>query len=179
MELNNQKILIFVANEFEDMELLYPKFRMLEAGAKVVVAGEKAKETYKGKHGNPCQSDISFDNVNVNEFDALIIPGGYAPDKIRDIPKVQEIVQKFNKDEKLIAFICHAGWIPVSAKVIKGIKCTSYHTLKDDMKNAGANWVDEPVVIDKNFISSRFPDDLPKFCSAIIQHLQKHTLAAH
>lgn len=175
MNLKNLKILLFVADEYEEMELHYPKYRMLEEGAKVVIAGPKSKETYKGKHGFPCQSDVSLDEVNTFDFDALIIPGGYAPDKLRKIPRVLEITHKFHEEEKLIAFICHAGWIPISAKIIKGIKCTSYIAIKDDMINAGAKWVDEPVVADKHFISSRTPDDLPKFCPAIIQYLSKES----
>lgn len=175
MSLNNMKILIFVADEYEEMELYYPKYRLIEEGAKVTVAGLKGKETYKGKHGLPAQSDISIEEVNVNDFQALIIPGGFAPDKLRSNQKVQEITQQFNKQNKLIAFICHAGWIPISAKVIKDIKCTSVGSLKDDLINAGAKWVDEPVVIDKNFISSRRPDDLPLFGQAIVNYLNNAT----
>ncbi len=174
--MKNQKILMFVAEEYEDLELQYPKYRMQEEGFQVVVAGAHAKETYKGHKGYPCQSDISFDDVKVQDFDALIIPGGYAPDKLRKLPKVLEIVKQFNEKGKLIAFICHAGWIPISAKIIKGVKCTSVVNIKDDMINAGAHWVDEPVVIDKNFVSSRFPADLPKFCPAIIEQLS-HALS--
>ena len=175
MSLKNLKILMFVAEQYEDLELQYPKYRLLEAGAKVTVAGPKANETYKGKHGYPCLSDMAFDKVNVNDFQALVIPGGYAPDKLRTLPKVQEITQKFYQQKKLIAFICHAGWIPISAKIIQGIKCTSYQTIKDDIINAGGKWMDAPVVIDKNFISSRFPDDLPQFCTAIIEYLESST----
>lgn len=165
------KILMFVAEEYEDLELQYPRIRMQEEGYQVVVAGQKAKETYKGHKGYPCQADIAFDDVKVNDYGGLIIPGGYAPDKLRKIPKVLEIIRQFNEQGKLIAFICHAGWLPISAKVIKGVKCTSVVNIKDDLINAGANWVDEPVVIDRNFVSSRFPDDLPKFCPAIIDQL--------
>ena len=107
-----KKILNFVANNFEDLELLYPKYRMQEAGAKVVVAGAKAKEEYKSKHGYPCKSDIAFSKVNVKDYDALIIPGGYAPDALTIIPWVLEITRIFHKDGKLVAFICHAGWVP-------------------------------------------------------------------
>lgn len=172
---SQKKILLFIAEEYEDLELLYPRYRMMEEGFHVSVAGAKEKETYKGKKGYPWKSDLSFDSVNVRDFDALIIPGGYAPDKLRKIPKVLEIIRQFNEEKKLIAFICHAGWLPVSAKIIKGIKCTSYIAIKDDMVNAGANWVDEAVVVDHHFISSRDPEDLPKFCPAIIQYLQQHS----
>lgn len=165
---------MFIANEYEDMELLYPKFRLMEEGAKIIVAGEKAKETYQGKKGYPTQSDVSFETVNSDDFHALIIPGGYAPDKLRKVPKVLEIVKRFHEQQKLIAFICHAGWIPISANVLKGVRCTSYISIKDDMVNAGANWVDEAVVKDRHFISSRNPDDLTQFCPAIIEYLAKN-----
>ena len=169
-----KKVLIFLADEYEDLELQYPKFRLMEAGMKVSLAAEKRDHIYKAKHGYPAQADLTFDEVNVDEYDALIIPGGYAPDKLRKIPKVLEITKKFDEQKKLIAFICHAGWVPISAKVIKGVKCTSTKTIKDDMVNAGAVWVDEAVVTDRHFITSRSPDDLIKFCPAIIEYLNKH-----
>lgn len=167
------QILIFVEDLYEDMELQYPKFRMIEAGFKVTIAGAKEKETYKGKHGVPCKADISFDKVNVSDYQALIIPGGYAPDKLRVIPKVLEITKKFHAAEKLIAFICHAGWVPISAGIMKGVKATSYKAIKDDMINAGCQWEDKAVVIDRHFISSRSPDDLPQFCPSIIDYLNR------
>lgn len=173
MALQNQKILIFVADDYEDLELQYPKYRLLEAGAKVVVVGEKKGETYKGKHGYPCKSDAAFDEINVSDYKGLVIPGGYAPDKLRRYPKVLEITQQFHKQEKMIAFICHAGWVPISAQIIKGVRCTSFMAIKDDMVNAGAKWVDEAVVIDKHFISSRTPADLPVFGPALVNFLGK------
>ena len=171
MKLQGKKVLIFVANEYEDLKLHYPRLRLKEAGAQVTIAGEKAQETYKSKHEYPCKADVSFDQVNVSDFDALVIPGGFAPDTLRKIPKVLEIVKKFNESKKLIAFICHAGWVPASAQVLKGIRCTSYGTMKDDIINAGGKWEDSPVVVDQHFISSRNPDDLPAFCPAIIEFL--------
>jgi len=169
---SKSKILMFVASEYEDLELQYPRIRLQESGAEVVVAGEKKDEIYKGKHGYPCKACISFDEVQVKDYSALVIPGGYAPDKLRTLPKVLEITREFNQEKKLIAFICHAGWIPISAQIIKGIKSTSYKAIRDDMINAGANWVDEAVVVDQNFISSRSPEDLPMFCPAIIKYLK-------
>lgn len=172
-QLKSMKILMFVAADYEDLELQYPKYRLMEAGAKVVIAGSKVNETYKGKHGYPCVADISFDDVKVSDYQGLIIPGGYAPDKLRRLPKVLEIVKQFDKEGKLIAFICHAGWVPISAKVIKGVKCTSFFAIKDDMVNAGAKWVDKAVVVDKHFITSRTPEDLIYFCPAIIDYLTR------
>ena len=173
MELEGTKILILVQNEHEDSELQYPKFRLQEAGAKIVLAGPKAGEIYHGKHGVPCKTDISFQDVKVEDFDGIVIPGGYAPDKLRVDKKVLEIVKKFHEKGKLIAFICHAGWVPISAGILDGVKATSVANIKDDMVNAGVNFVDEAVVQDRHFISSRTPDDLTKFCPAIINYLQK------
>lgn len=173
MNANAQKILILAADDYEDLELQYPRLRMLEAEKEVHVAGEKKGNIYKSKHGYPCKADLSFDEVSVDDYDAIIIPGGYAPDKLRAIPKVLEIVRQFNQQKKLIAYVCHAGWVPASANVLKGVQCTSYFTIKDDVINAGGKWVDKAVVVDKNFISSRNPDDLPKFCSAILDYLSK------
>lgn len=171
--LENLKILMYIENQFEDIELLYPRYRMIEEGAKVVIAGPKAKEIYQSKHGYPCQAEIAFQDVKQSEFAALFIPGGYAPDKIRRYPTALEVVQQFHQEEKPIAFICHAGWVPISAKVLKGVKCTSFFGIKDDLINAGAHWVDEPVVVDRHFISSRNPDDLPYFCLAVIEAIKK------
>lgn len=166
-----KKVLIFVDEIYEELELHYPRLRLLEAGHQVVIAGESKDTVYKGKYGYPCKPNITFDEVDVEGFNGLVIPGGYAPDKLRKIPKVLEITKLFHDKNKLIAFICHGGWIPVSADVIEGVKCTSYVAIKDDMINAGASWVDESVVVDQNFVSSRFPDDLPNFCKAILKSL--------
>ena len=173
MILKNKKVLILVADDYEDLELQYPKLRMKEAGACVFVAGKEKDKIYKGKHTYPCKADVSFKEIKVDEYDALIIPGGYAPDHLRVIPEVLKLTQEFDQKGKLIAFICHAGWVPISAKILKGIKATSYEAIKDDMINAGVEWIDEAVVIDKHFISSRFPPDLPKFCEAIVAYLSK------
>jgi protease I len=171
---NNRKILMFVHSLYEDMELQYPRYRLMEAGMQVTVAGPEKQKTYEGKHGYPCVADESISKITASQFDALVIPGGYAPDKLRIIPEVLQITKEMNQAGKLIAFICHAGWVPISAGVLKGVKCTSYKAIKDDIVNAGANWVDEKVVVDKNFISSRFPDDLPYFCPAILDYLGAH-----
>lgn len=172
MSLKGKKVLIFTAELYEDLELQYPKYRLKEEKAEVFIAGGKKDEIYKGKNGYPCKADISFDEIKVSEFDGLIIPGGYAPDKLRIIPKVIEITKEFHAQKKLIAFICHAGWVPISAHILKSVRCTSYKAIKDDMVNAGAIWVDEAVVVDQNFISSRHPEDLPFFCPSIINYLR-------
>ncbi len=169
-----QKILIFAADDYEDLELHYPKIRCEEAGFDVVIAGEKKDYEYKSKHGYPCKTDISFSDVSVKDYIALIIPGGFAPDTLRTIPEVLKITRHFHEEEKLIAFICHGAWIPVSAGILDDIKCTSYFSIRDDVKNAGGIWSDEPVVKDRHFISSRKPEDLARFCSAIIEVIAKN-----
>jgi protease I len=168
-QLEGLKVLIFVENKFEDSELFYPRYRMIEEGAQVVIAGPKAKENSLSKYNYPCQADIAFQEAKESDFHALFIPGGYAPDKLRQYQPVLELIRQFNQKGKPIAFICHAGWVPASAKVLKGVKCTSCPSIQDDLTNAGAHWVDEPVVVDRHFISSRKPDDLPYFCPAAIE----------
>jgi protease I len=172
MTLAGKTILMFVDHVYEDLELLYPKYRLIEEGAKVIVAGPKAGEVYKGKHGYPCKSDVAISDMNEKDFTGLVIPGGFAPDQLRRDPKVLELTRQFHQSNKLVAHICHAGWIPISAKIVKGFKCTSTPGIKDDLINAGATWVDEAVVVDRNQITSRRPDDLPFFCQAIISFLK-------
>lgn len=170
-KLTGKKILMFVDDIYEDLELWYPKIRLTEEGAEVIVAGSYKMKVYSGKHGYPCKSDASFDEIDTNEFDALVIPGGFAPDKLRREKKVLDITRDIFNTGKLVAHICHAGWIPISAGIMKGFKCTSTPGIKDDLINAGAEWVNEAVVVDRNMISSRSPADLPEFCRAIIKLL--------
>ncbi|GMU86627.1 MAG: glutamine amidotransferase [Ignavibacteriales bacterium] len=171
--ISEMKILMFVDDVYEDLELWYPKLRLQEAGARVVVAGPEAWKIYHGKHSYPCKSDSAISGLNSADFDALVLPGGFAPDKLRRDPKVLELTREMFEQGKLVAHICHAGWIPVSAKIMKGFRCTSTPGIKDDLINAGAEWIDAPVVVDRNMISSRRPDDLPEFCKAIIHYLTK------
>ncbi len=166
-----KSFLVLVHDLYEDLELWYPKIRLDEAGFKTVIAGPVAKQTYQGKHGYPCQSDISFDDINPDQFVGLLIPGGFAPDKLRRSPKVLHTVQKMHQANKPIAFICHAGWVPISAKILKGRHVTGFVAIKDDLENAGAQFSDQAVVIDGNLISSRTPQDLAEFAKAILKVL--------
>lgn len=170
-KLDGKKILIFAAEEYEDLELHYPRIRLIEEGADITIAGKEKDKEFKGKNGVPVKTDVSFDDVSVADFDALVIPGGYAPDKIRRIKKAIDLTKQFYDEKKLVAFICHAGWVPTSAGILNGKKVTSFFSIKDDLVNAGANWVDEPVVTDGNLVTSRNPDDLPDFCKEIINYL--------
>jgi protease I len=167
----NKKILILVADMYEDMELWYPKIRMKEAGFETVVAG-KEKKTYTGKKGYPVNADITLDEVNPTDYAAVIIPGGYAPDIMRRYDKLLSIVKNMFQQGKPVAAICHAAWVPISAGIVKGKKMTCFMSIKDDLMNAGAEYLDKEVVVDGNLISSRFPDDLPAFCQAILAALK-------
>ena len=163
---------MFVEDTYEDLELWYPRLRLVEEGAEVVVSAPEADKNYTSKHGYPCRADASFSDVQVEMFDGLIIPGGFAPDKLRRYNRVLELTRHFAESGKLLAHICHAAWVPISAGVVKGYRCTSTPAIKDDLINAGADWVDEAVVVDRNMISSRRPADLPYFCQSIIQFLK-------
>jgi len=170
---NHVRVLMFVDDIYEDLELWYPKLRLLEAGAHVTLAGPKGGVTYKGKHGYPAKSDAALAEMEAPDFTGLVIPGGFMPDKLRRDEKVLRLVRDFAAAGKLVAAICHAGWIPISAGVYRGVRVTGSRGIKDDLVNSGAVWEDEPVVVDRNFISSRMPDDLPEFCRAIVQFLAR------
>lgn len=167
--LEGKRFLIFVHDTYEDLELWYPKLRLIEAGGTVVVAGPEAERQYLSKHGYPCKSDATIELMEANDFDGVIIPGGFAPDKLRRIEKVKELTRDIHNMGKLVAHICHGGWVPISAGIMKGYRCTSTPAIKDDLINAGAIWIDEPIVIDRNMVTSRRPDDLPQFCKGILE----------
>ena len=172
-QLNDKRILILVENLYEDLELWYPRYRLMEEGIDVVIAGPEARRTYESKHGYPCRADVSFEDIKATQFDGIIIPGGFAPDRLRRYDKVKQLTRDLFNNHKLVAHICHGGWVPISAGIVKGCKCTSTPAIRDDLINAGATWVDEPLVIDRNMVSSRRPDDLPYFCKGIFQVLSE------
>lgn len=167
--LNGQRILIFVGNDYEDMELQYPKYRLVEAGAQVVVAGLESGVVYKGKYGYPQTSQARILDLDAADFDGLVIPGGWMPDKLRRYDEVKRITRQIHEAGKCVASICHGPWIDISAGIVKGATYTSTPGLTDDLRNAGANWVDQPVAIDGNHVTSRRPDDLPDFCNGILE----------
>ena len=169
--LAGKRILSFVGDIYEDLELWYPKLRLIEAGAVVTVAGEKSGVKYEGKNGYPCVADAAIVEMRARDFDGLVVPGGFMPDKLRRDADVLQLVRDFDAAGKLIAAICHGGWIPISAGVYRGVRVTGSLGIKDDLVNAGAVWEDAPVVIDRHFVSSRKPDDLPDFCRGILQVL--------
>ena len=171
MNLKGKNVAILIEDMFNIYEFWIPYYRLLEAEAKVTVVGTGRKKTFTGKPATDIQADVSADNVMAADFDGIIIPGGYAPDMMRRSPAMVKLVGDAVRADKVVAAICHAGWMLCSAGVLKGRKATSFFAIKDDMINAGAQWVDEPVVIDGKLITSRTPDDLPLFMPAIIRAL--------
>ncbi len=173
--LHNRRVISFVGDIYEDLELWYPKLRLIEAGAEFVTAGEKAGETYAGKNGYPCVSDVKIQDVNPENFDAILLPGGFMPDRLRRREDVKELIRHFDKSRKCIAAICHGGWLAISAGVYRGVRVTGSLGIKDDLENAGAIWEDAPVVVDQHHVSSRKPDDLPWFAAAMIDVIAKQS----
>lgn len=171
MTLKGRRVLLFAGPLYEDLELWYPKIRLEEEGAETTVAG-LGEKTYQGKRGYPVTVDTSVDQVDAASFDALVIPGGFAPDQLRRSARVLGLTRDIHGAGKPVAFICHAGWVPISARILAGRRATSVRAIKDDMENAGVVWEDSPVVVDGNLISSRTPADLPQFCKALIAALQ-------
>jgi len=172
MELQGKRVALLVEADYQDMEVWYPKLRLTEAGAQVVTIGTVTGPHYKGKYGYPITADKTVSEVNADDFDAIVIPGGWAPDKLRQYSDVIDLVRKINAAGKPVAAICHAGSVLVSADIVRDKTLTSFVAVKDDLIHAGANWVDREVVVDGNLITSRKPDDLPAFCRELIRMLR-------
>jgi protease I len=172
MELSGRRLAVLAEDIYEDLELLYPLFRMREAGAEVVVVAPQAK-TYTSKHGYPVTADRASTEIRADEIDGLIIPGGFAPDKMRRDPNLVRLVREAFDQGKVVAAICHAGWMLAEADICRGRTLTSVGAIKTDLINAGATWVDREVVQDGNLITSRTPPDLPAFCRTLIAALRQ------
>jgi protease I len=166
--LSDARVLILAADDFEDMELLYPVYRLREEHVDVTVASLGGTSVTGKKGHGPVAVDASIAEVEADGYDALVIPGGYAPDKLRRDAHVLDLVRSFDGDGRPIAFICHAGWVPISAGILKGRRATSVGAIRDDMVNAGVDWVDEAAVVDGNLISARTPADLGPWMRALL-----------
>jgi protease I len=172
MELKGKHIAVLAEDMYQELELWYPLLRMREAGAEVTVVGMPGVEEYHSKHGYPVQVDAAADAVSAQDFDAVIIPGGYAPDRIRRHQPMLDLVRGVFERGGVVAAICHAAWVPISAGIMEGRRATCVSAIKDDVINAGATYVDEEVVQDGNLITSRVPSDLPAFCRTIMAALK-------
>ena len=171
MKLSGKKVFILVETIYNDLEFWYPYYRLKEAGAEVIVVGPMGGMVYNGKAGLPVKADAGMADVKAADCDGLIIPGGYAPDHMRRHPQMVKLVRDCVESDKVVAAICHAGWMLASAGVLKDRTVTSFFAIRDDLVHAGANYVDQEVMVDNNLITSRTPDDLPAFMRAIIAAL--------
>ena len=170
-KLEGVRVAVLVEDLYENLELWYPVLRLREEVAQVFIVGPKAGETYKSKEGYLAKADKSAEEISANEIDAVIIPGGYAPDRMRRHEAMVKLVREAAQKGKIVAAICHGGWMLAEADVVRGRTVTSFFAIKTDLINAGANWVDKEVVRDGNIITSRVPSDLPAFMRAIIEAL--------
>ena len=173
MRLKGKKVALLAENSYQEMELWAPYYRLKEEGADVKVVGAGGAKSYTSKHGYPVNVDVQAEDVSAKDFDGVVIPGGYAPDMMRRSKAMVQLVKDAFSAGKPVAAICHAGWMLCSAGVLKGKTATCFHSIKDDLINAGARYVDEEVVVDGNLITSRFPADIPAFCREIVKALEK------
>jgi protease I len=171
MKLKGKKVIVLAEDLYQELELWYPLYRMREEGAEVTVVGTEAGVTYKSKGGYAATSDVASRDVDAGEYEAVIIPGGYAPDLMRRHPATVKLVRDAFEQGKVVAAICHAGWMLASADILKGRKATGFFAIRDDLVHAGAEYADSEVVVDGNLITSRKPEDLPAFCREIIKAL--------
>jgi protease I len=174
MELKGKKVAILVDQMYQEMEVWVPLYRLQEAGVETITVGAEAGKSYPSKLGYPCVAQKSYAEVTADEFDGVVVPGGFAPDHIRRHAKANQLVADINAQGKLVAAICHGPWVLCSAHgMLKGRKATSFFAIKDDVVNAGAEWSDAEVVVDGNLVTSRKPEDLPAFCVACIDVLKR------
>jgi protease I len=171
MDLKGKRVAVLAENMYQELELWYPLLRLREAGAETFVVGTGSAGTYTSKHGYPVQVDMVADQISARDVDAVVVPGGYAPDLMRRYPAMVRFVREAFEQGKIVAAICHAGWMLASADVLRGKEATCFFAIKDDLVNAGATYVDAEVVRDGNLITSRTPSDLPALCRTIIQAL--------
>ena len=173
MGLKGKRVAVLAENMYQELELWYPLLRLREAGAETFVVGSGSADAYTSKHGYPVQVDMAADQVDAADVDAVVIPGGYSPDLMRRYPAMVKLVREAFEQGKVVAAICHAGWMLASADIVKGKKATCFFSIRDDLVNAGAEFVDVEVIRDGNLITSRMPADLPAFCRTIIEALSE------
>ena len=174
MELDNLRIVVLVDKAFEDLEFWVPTMRLREAGAEVLIAGREAGATFTGKHGLTATTDRAARHLDADEFDGIVVPGGWAPDKLRRDPGVTDLVAAMDEQGKVVGQICHAGLVGISAEIVEGHRATGSEGIKDDLVNAGATWVDEAAFQDGNQVWGRVVKDIPAFCRVLMDALRSH-----
>lgn len=160
--------IVLAENVYENLELHYPRLRLLEAGFDVKVAGPEKGAAYTSKEGYPVVADLKFSEVDPQAVKIMVVPGGFAPDKLRRYESCKQLVSDAWKAGAIVAFICHGGWVPISARIVKGRRVTSVNAIRDDLENAGAVWVDEPCVVDGRMVTAQVPKDLPAMMKAVL-----------
>jgi deglycase len=177
MELQGQRIAVLVADQYQEMEVWYPLLRFREDGAETVAVGGEAARVYTSKKGYPVVAEEAIAEVRPEEFDAVVIPGGWAPDALRQDERMVRFVREMHDRGKVVAAICHAGWMLASADIVRGRRVTCFRAIKDDLVHAGGHYFDQEVVVDGNLITSRVPTDLPAFCREIKKALVRQPVA--
>jgi len=173
MTLQNMRVAVLVDRSFEDLEFWVPTMRLREEGADVVVAGREADRTFTGKHGLTATTEMAARNLRAEELDGIVVPGGWAPDKLRRASGVTDLVRQLDEQNKTVALICHAGLVGISAGIVEGRRATGSDGIKDDLINAGAEWVDEPAFRDGNQVWGRVVQDIPTFCRILVRALSE------
>jgi len=174
MKLQDAQVVVLAENQYQELELWYPLLRLREAGCNVFTVAPSADALYGSKLGYPVKADLAINEVDASQVDAIVIPGGFAPENLRRTPAIVNLVKKVHDQGSLVAAICHAGWMLASAGLAKDRNVTCVAIIKDDVINAGGKYVDQPVVRDGNLITSRLPGDLPVFCKAIVEYLEEN-----
>jgi protease I len=171
MKLSGKRIALMLDEQYQELEVWYPYYRLREEGAEVTRVAPEAGKVYPSKLGYPCPSDAAAGQVRARDFHAVIVPGGWCPDFMRRSETMIRFIQDCARTGIILAAICHGGWMLCCTDALRGKRATSFVAIKHDMINAGASWVDQECVVDGNLITARKPDDLPAFCAAIIKAL--------
>ena len=167
------KVAVLVEDNYQVLEVWYPYLRLRGEGIETLLVGTGRRKEYKSKEGYPALEELPIEKARVADFSGVVIPGGYAPDILRRYKEVNNFVREMYKKNRLVAAICHGGWVLVSAGIVKGKKVTGFFAIKDDLVNAGGKFIDKEVVVDGNLITSRKPYDLPAFCREILRKIKK------
>jgi protease I len=167
----SKRIAVLIEEQYQELEVWVPYYRLREAGHKPVLVGQEKGRSYKGKFGYPAIAESDYRETKAKDLAGVVVPGGFAPDFMRRYPEPAKLVAELFRQGKLVASICHGAWLLCSADVLRGKTATCFYAIADDVKNAGAKYVDAEVMVDGNLVTSRKPEDLPAFCAAIVKAL--------